>query len=70
MTIMPILATEALLRKNPKNPVKNVTPNGYRTKASHNLRFQVQHSPFWTKLTFACKTETLGTSYSCSIDST
>ena len=25
-----------------------------------NLRFQVQHSPFWTNLAFACKTETLG----------
>ena len=25
--------------------------------------FQVQHSPFWTKLTFACKTETLGSLY-------
>ena len=29
-----------------------------------NLWFQVQHSPFWTKLTFACKTETLGSLYS------
>ena len=25
-----------------------------------NLWFQVQHSPFWTKLTFTCKNETLG----------
>ena len=25
---------------------------------------QVQHSPFWTKLTFACKTETSGSLYS------
>ena len=25
--------------------------------------FQVQHSPFWTNLTFACKTETLGSLY-------
>ena len=23
-----------------------------------------KHSPFWTKLTFACKTETLGSLYS------
>ena len=28
-----------------------------------NLWFQVQHSLFWTNLTFACKTETLGSSY-------
>ena len=47
-----------------KNPVKNVTPGGNRTQASHNLWFQVQHSPFWSKLTFACKTETLGSLYS------
>ena len=47
-----------------KNPVKNVTPSGNRAWASHNLWFQVQHSPFWTKLTFASKTETLGSFYS------
>ena len=29
-----------------------------------NLWFQVQHSPFWTNWTFACKTETLGSFYS------
>ena len=28
MAIMPILAAEALLRENKKNPVKNVTPVG------------------------------------------
>ena len=28
-----------------------------------NLRIQVQHSPFWTYLAFACKTETLGSLY-------
>ena len=27
---------------------------------SLDLWFQVQHSPFWTNLTFACKTDTLG----------
>ena len=47
-----------------KKPVKNVTHSGNRALASHNLSFQVQHSPFWTKLTFACKTETLGSLYS------
>ena len=63
MTIMPILAAEALLCIK-TNPVKNVTPSGNGTLASHNLGFQVQHSPFWTKLTFACKTKTLGSLYS------
>ena len=29
-----------------------------------NLCFQVQHSPFWINLAFACKTETLGSPYS------
>ena len=28
------------------------------------LGFQVQHAPFYTNLTFACKTETLGSLYS------
>ena len=28
------------------------------------LIFQVQHYPLWTKLTLACKTETLGSLYS------
>ena len=27
-------------------------------------RLQVQYYPFWTKLIFACKTETLGSLYS------
>ena len=43
---------------------QDVTSNGNRTLASHNLRFQVQHSPFYTNLIFACKTETLGSLYS------
>ena len=29
-----------------------------------NLWFQVQLSPFYTNLTFACKTDTLGSLYS------
>ena len=49
--------------KTKKNPVKNVTHRGNRTWASHNLCFQVQHYPICTKLTFACKTETLGSLY-------
>ena len=32
--------------------------------ASHSLWFQVQHYPFYTNLTFTCKTETLGSLYS------
>ena len=35
---------------------QNVTPSGNRTRASYSLWFQVQHYPFHTKLTFACKT--------------
>ena len=38
-------------------------PSGNRTWASHNLWFQVQHYPFYTNLTFACRTETLGSLY-------
>ena len=50
---MAILASEALLREN--NPVTN--------GASHSLWFQAQYYPFYTNLTFACKTETLGSLY-------
>ena len=62
MAVIPILAAEALLRMN-KTPVKNVAPSWNRTWASHNLWLQVQHSHFWTKLTFTYKTETLGSLY-------
>ena len=40
---------------------QNVTPSGNRTTG---LGFQVQHAPFYTNLTFACNTETLGSLYS------
>ena len=43
---------------------KNVTPSGNRTRASHRIWFQIQHYPFYTNLTFACKTETSGFLYS------
>ena len=43
---------------------QNVTPSGNRTQASHSLWSQVQHYPFYTNLTFACKTKTLGSLYS------
>ena len=43
---------------------QNVTSSGNRTGASHSLWFQVQHYPLYTNLTFACKTETLGSLYS------
>ena len=37
LAIIPILASEALVYENKKNPVKNVTPSGNRTKTSYNL---------------------------------
>ena len=58
---MPILASEALLCE--KIQWQNVTPCGNRTWASHSLWLQVQCYPFYTNLTFACKTETLGSLY-------
>ena len=61
---MPILASEALPHENKKIQWLYVTPSGDRTQAFHNFWFQVQHSPFWTNLAFACKTETLGSLYS------
>ena len=39
-------------------------PVGIEPRPFHNLWFQFQHSPFWTNLAFACKTETLGYLYS------
>ena len=61
---MPILASEALLHENRRIQWQNFTQSENRTRASHNLWFQVQHSPFYTNLTFTCKTETLGSLYS------
>ena len=59
---MSILASEALLCE--KIQWQNVTANGNRTRASHSLWFQVQHYLLHTNLTFACKSETLGSLYS------
>ena len=42
---------------------QNVTSSGNRTGASHSPWFQVQHYPLYTTLTFAYKTETLGSLY-------
>ena len=57
--------------KTKKFQWQNVTPSGNRTRTSHSLWLQVSHSlwlqvhyPFYTNLTFACKTETLGSLYS------
>ena len=63
---MPILALEAVntIWKQKKIQLQNVTPSGDRAQASHNIWFQVQHSPFWANLAFACNTETLGSLYS------
>ena len=55
---MPILAAEALLHENKKIQWKMLHLVGIEPRP--NLWFQVQHSPFWTKLTFACKIENLG----------
>ena len=38
-------------------------PVGIEPRPLINLWFQVQHSPFWTNLAFACKTDTLGSLY-------
>ena len=43
---------------NQKIPVTKWYPP--RENWTQDLWFQVQHSPFWVNLTFACKTETLG----------
>ena len=58
LAIMQILESEALLHENKKIQSQNVTPVSIEPL---DLWFQVQHSPFWTYLAFACKTETLGT---------
>ena len=39
---------------------QNVPPVNIETGPLMNLWFQVHHSPFWTNLGSACKTETLG----------
>ena len=53
---MPILASEALLRENKKSSNKMVPPVSIEPRPLMNLH----HSPFWTNLVFACKTEILG----------
>ena len=42
---------------------KMLLPVGIEPRPLINLWFQVQHSPFWANLVFACKTETLGSLY-------
>ena len=46
LAIMPILASDALLRENKKIQWQNVTPRGIEPRPLMNLWFQVQHSPF------------------------
>ena len=61
---MPKLASESLLRENQNIGWKMLPPVGIELRPLiFSLWFQVKHSPFWTKLTFACKTETLGPLY-------
>ena len=50
LAIMPILASEVLLRENKKSGKQNVTPGGNRTTG---LGFKVQHAPSYTNLTCA-----------------
>ena len=59
---MPVLASEVLYYVK-RIQWQNVTPSGNRAQASYSLWFQVQHYPVYTNLTFACKTETLGSLY-------
>ena len=61
MAIMPILASEALFHENKKNQLQNATLVSIEPL---NLRFQAQHAPLYTKVAFACKTETLSSLYS------
>ena len=62
---MPILASDFTTLKQKYIQWKMLSPpNGNRTQAWHNLWSQVQHHPFWPKLTFACKTETSGSLHS------
>ena len=61
LAINPILALEALLQENKKEPIDKILPPvRIELRPLINVWFQVQHSPFWTNLAFACKTETLG----------
>ena len=55
MAIMPILASEALFRENEKVQLQNATLVSIEPL---DLWFQVQHAPFYTNLSLACKTET------------
>ena len=57
---MPILASEALFRENKKIQLQNALVS----IEPLDLWFQVQHATLYTNLTFACKTETLGSLYS------
>ena len=57
---MPILASEVLFHENKKIQLQTATPVSIEPL---DLWYQVQHSPLYTNLTFACKTETLGSLY-------
>ena len=58
---MLILASEALFRENKKIQLQNATIVSIEPL---EIWFQVQHAPLHTNLTFAYKTETLGSLYS------
>ena len=50
--------------KTKKSSEKCYPPSQNRTQASHEPLIPSPNSPFWTKLTFAFKTENLGSLYS------
>ena len=63
---MPRLVSQALLvyMKTKQIQWQNVNRVSIEGRPLINLWFQVQHSPFWTNLTFASKTEILESLYS------
>ena len=61
---MPVVVFLSLLRENKKKSSKKMLPPVGIEPGPLIAWFQVQHYPFYTNLTFACKTETLGSLYS------
>ena len=64
LAIMPKWHQRLYYVKTKKSSDKMLPPVRIDPRPLMSLWFQVQHSPFWANLTFACKTETLGSLYS------
>ena len=62
LAMMPIFALDALLCENKKCSNKLLPPVSIEPRPLINLQFQ--HSPIWTNLAFACRTDNLGILYS------